>query len=312
LPQSTYEDASDDPYFSRHPPPAPSVANAASGPEHDYARILNRILPSSIRILAWSPVSERFDARFSCLGRQYKYFFSSTPSAPLDVDAMHDAAGRLLGEHDFRNFCKIDPSKQLTNFTRGVSHASIEALGAGSGGEQRYVFNLHGTAFLYHQVRCTMALLFLVGSGLEPASVISDLLDVDKVPCKPDYEMAHELPLLLWKCEFDAEALNWQKDRSGQDVMRSRLQEPAIQQTIREHHLQAQELLPASLNEAPANAPQSVAIQLGATSHTRVLKQTYTPLLKRPRGEHFATANERWLASKGDKRSRSTAAECDG
>jgi tRNA pseudouridine(38-40) synthase len=45
-------------------------------------------------------------ARFSCASREYKYFIVQDGS--LDVAAMRAAAQHLLGEHDFRHFCKAD------------------------------------------------------------------------------------------------------------------------------------------------------------------------------------------------------------
>ena len=72
-----------------------------------YVPVLNRLLPATIRIIAWSPVTPTFSARFACRYRHYKYFFSAES---LDVQAMQEAAQRLVGEYDFRNFCKLDPS----------------------------------------------------------------------------------------------------------------------------------------------------------------------------------------------------------
>jgi tRNA pseudouridine38/39 synthase len=37
--------------------------------EYSYVTMLNAHLPHDIRVLAWSPVSSTFDARFSCIGR---------------------------------------------------------------------------------------------------------------------------------------------------------------------------------------------------------------------------------------------------
>ncbi|KAJ0024795.1 hypothetical protein Pint_07846 [Pistacia integerrima] len=45
--------------------------------EIDYVRVLNRALPKDIRIIGWCPVPVDFSARFSCLSREYKYFFWS-------------------------------------------------------------------------------------------------------------------------------------------------------------------------------------------------------------------------------------------
>jgi len=47
-----------------------------------------------------------------------------------------------------------------------------------------------GLAFLWHQVRCMAAILFLVGSQLEKPEVIDHMLNIEKCPRKPQYGMA--------------------------------------------------------------------------------------------------------------------------
>jgi tRNA pseudouridine38/39 synthase len=208
--------------------PHPSKLTSSKGTtsEHDYLQILNRLLPPTIRVLAWSPASDKFSARFSCTYRHYKYFFSTaTPQRNLDLDRMRAAASRLVGSHDFRNLCKLDPGKQITMFRRRVMRADIEPLNDYQDG--MYVFNLVGSAFLYHQVRHIMAVLFLVGSGLEDPSVVTTLMNVEEgletvgvpgdvqsqvievVDRKPEYQMADALPLLLWECGYPESELNW-------------------------------------------------------------------------------------------------------
>ena len=154
--------------------PEASLRSSKSKCELAFVAILNRMLPPTIRVLAWSPVSPDFSARFSCQRRHYKYFFSPRG---LDLSLMRNAAARLIGEHDFRNLCKLDPAKQITNFKRTILHASITHVSSTDNEEDEsiYVFDLLGTAFLYHQVRHIMAVLFLVGTGLEHPSVISSL-----------------------------------------------------------------------------------------------------------------------------------------
>lgn len=60
-------------------------------------------------------VPDSFDARFSCTGRTYKYFFISTGR---DIEKMKAGAAKILGEHDFRNFCKKDSSKEKIGYNR--------------------------------------------------------------------------------------------------------------------------------------------------------------------------------------------------
>ena len=257
----------------------PSTSNSLSqesvfhpiNDEIPYCQILNRLLPPDIRVLAWCPdLPLDFSARFSCKERRYKYFFTQPAFTPtvgnhsvtstsreggrregwLDIEAMRQAAHKFVGLHDFRNFCKVDESKQIENFDRRIFHADIEELDSsqnpvgyvGKPGFQQYAspdaaagghflndsvkpqastptiyaFTLHGSAFLWHQVRHMIAILFLVGQGLEMPSLVDELLNVGNNPCKPHYEMADDAPLVLWDCIFPQEesgsrddALEW-------------------------------------------------------------------------------------------------------
>ena len=163
----------------------------------------------------------------------------------LDIDRMRQAAKRFEGLHDFRNFCKVDPGKQISDYRRRIFRAEIRALSpeeepaayvsgalfaetaashsASHAGTttndfspKTYVFDLQGSAFLWHQVRHMIAVLFLVGQGLESPEIIDHLLDITSCPEKPCYEMADEAPLVLWNCTFPNEdadpltdGLNW-------------------------------------------------------------------------------------------------------
>ena len=184
----------------------PPVAPPAAAPpmELDYCHLLNRVLPPDIRVTAWSPTDTQFSARFSATHRTYKYFFAR---AGLDVERMAEGARRLLGEHDFRNFCKIDPS--VTNFRRSVLAAAIQPASGGGGGEDAdsplalWEFEVRGTAFLYHQVRCMVAVLFLIGEGKEAPTIVSELLDTARYPRRPNYEIASEAPLLLHEIGYE-------------------------------------------------------------------------------------------------------------
>ncbi|KAF2279001.1 pseudouridine synthase [Westerdykella ornata] len=213
--------------------------------ELPYIQLLNRVLPPDIRIFAWCPnPGADFSARFHCKERRYKYFFTNPSFAPvpgaaslytpvsngspgrekmregwLDIEAMRTACTHLVGLHDFRNFCKVDASKQITNFKRRIFHASIDevsplalpsflshpSLGNPSSSLEApklYAFTLHGSAFLWHQVRSIVAILFLIGQGLEYPSLVPSLLDVSSNPTRPKYEMASDAPLVLWDCIF--------------------------------------------------------------------------------------------------------------
>jgi len=208
-------------------------AQAKQRLELDYVGVLNRLLPPTIRVLAWGPVAPTFSARFSCQYRHYKYFFSSHS---LDISVMREAAANLVGEHDFRNLCKIDAQKQITKFRRTISRADIEPIDLSIGGERgemMYVFNLIGNAFLYHQVRNIVSILFLIGTGLEKPSLVTKLMNVaphvepttedeelEVVDTRPEYQMADALPLMLWDCGYAKEDVSW-RSQSAIDVSTS-------------------------------------------------------------------------------------------
>ncbi|CUS49618.1 LAQU0S24e00430g1_1 [Lachancea quebecensis] len=163
--------------------------------EIDYVHILNQLLPDDIRISAVClHPPKNFDARFSCQNRHYRYLFHKDG---LDIKSMEEAARMYEGEHDFRNFCKLDGSKQINNYKRNIERSQIIPLG-----ENIYCLDLIGSAFLWHQVRCMMANLFLIGQGLEHQSLLKDLMDVGKVMQKPIYDMASDIPLILFDCKF--------------------------------------------------------------------------------------------------------------
>ena len=65
--------------------------------------MLNNQLPEDIRVLGYADVPQGFSARFNCTSRTYKYFFMGYGK---NLDRMRAAAAKLVGEHNFRFFCK--------------------------------------------------------------------------------------------------------------------------------------------------------------------------------------------------------------
>ncbi|ORZ17927.1 pseudouridine synthase [Absidia repens] len=174
--------------------------------ELTYVDTLNHTLPDDIRMLAWAPVAPQLNARFDCQSRTYRYLFRKDQ---LDLTLMQQAAHQFIGSHDFRNFCKLDPSKNITNYHRHVLRCTIQPtvsphLESITDDKEMVYLELQGTAFLWHQVRCMMSVLFLVGQQLEPPTIIKDLLDISQYASRPDYPMASDLPLILYDCEFAA------------------------------------------------------------------------------------------------------------
>ena len=72
---------------------------------------------------------------------------------------------------------------------------------------------IRSQAFLWHQIRCIMGILLLVGQEKEKPDIVLHLFDIEKCPGKPQYNMAHELPLNLFHTEYDN--VNWHIDQDN-------------------------------------------------------------------------------------------------
>ena len=301
-----------------------------------YISTLNRVLPPTIRVVAWSPVKPTFSSRFACKYRHYKYFFHSQN---LDISRMQDAASRLLGEHDFRNLCKLDASKQILNFRRTILQASISParLEGKADLNDIWVFDLKGTAFLYNQVRHIVAILLLIGAGLEHPSLMTALVNVDKerpypafkegepippiVDRKPEYQMADGLPLVLWDCAYSDEDVRWRIDEdAGEDVgaggaggvygrLKSIYERSTVYSVLDAYFLESaskHHSAPTNALPLPINSPGFggvipgdsgvLQIPLGGGTHQRTSR--YAPVLSRKRQEDVFVVNERWKAGK--------------
>lgn len=280
---------------------------------------LNGCLPPSIRILAYDDrIPATFDARFSCVRRHYKYLLAPrVPGAqPLDVDAMREACSYFLGTHDFRNFCKLDASKQITNFHRSILRCEIneDLLGTLPGGNGSglsahplglYVLDLEGTAFLWHQVRCITAILLLVGQRLERPTVVRDLLDVVKTPQKPIYEMADDWPLTLYDCDFGEEVVRWKYPRSSQRTLESTFA------TL--HEARIKDAISSFMVGAAADGVSEESIKPGIIlGDGRVkVRATYVPIMQRKRMADVETLNAAFAEKKDRKRAEKRMVEGD-
>lgn len=76
--------------------------------------------------LSTLPSSPPFSARFSCTRRVYRYFWVNRG---YDVAAMRNAAARLCGTHDFRNFAKY-AVVNTQNFVRRVEAVRVIVVGS--------------------------------------------------------------------------------------------------------------------------------------------------------------------------------------
>lgn len=150
-------------------------------PDSAWVRGVNALLPPAISVLWAQPVAADFHARFSAVGRRYRYLLLNRAvrpgllagrvgwyHAPLDVQAMRAAASGLLGEHDFSAFRAAEC--QAKSPVRTLSQLDIRREG------DFIVFDLAANAFLHHMVRNIVGCLVYVGKGKYPPEWLADLL----------------------------------------------------------------------------------------------------------------------------------------
>jgi tRNA pseudouridine38-40 synthase len=147
--------------------------------------------PHPVAVLAAERVSADFDARFSAVRRHYLYRIVNRRAdlaldsarawrvpRPLDEAAMHAAAQRLVGKHDFTTFraaeCQAkSPVKTLDVFSVARERDEVRVTAA-------------ARSFLHHQVRSMVGSLVLVGDGKWSADDLEQaLLARDRSACGP-------------------------------------------------------------------------------------------------------------------------------
>ncbi|MBB3345898.1 tRNA pseudouridine(38-40) synthase TruA [Sphingomonas sp. BK069] len=129
-----------------------------------------RLRPAPVAIIACEAVADDWHARFSCLGRAYTYRIVNRRAPltlerglawqvtqPLDAAAMHAAAQRLVGQHDFTTF----RSAHCQSASPVKSLDSIAVIRDGD----RLAVDVAARSFLHHQVRSIVGCLALVGLG---------------------------------------------------------------------------------------------------------------------------------------------------
>ncbi|MDP3894216.1 tRNA pseudouridine(38-40) synthase TruA, partial [Nocardioides sp.] len=152
-----------------------SAGRSQDPPMEALRRRLNGILPPDVRVRRAVEAPDGFNARFSALWRRYAYRIADDPAAydplvrshvlhwprSLDTDAMNEAAGLLLGEHDFAAFCR---KREGATTIRTLIDLHWERDRAG-----RAVATVRADAFCHTMVRALVGCLIAVGEGRRPA-----------------------------------------------------------------------------------------------------------------------------------------------
>jgi tRNA pseudouridine38-40 synthase len=166
------------------------------------AEALNyHLKPNPIAVIECSLAPPGFHARFSAVGRRYRYRIVNRRapltldhlraweiSRPLDEAAMHEAAQHLVGKHDFTSFraslCQAkSPLKTLS------------ALAVARTGDTLTIA-AHAPSFLHHQVRNMVGTLVQVGLGRLAPSAMRTILDARDRGAAGETAPAHGLYLV--------------------------------------------------------------------------------------------------------------------
>lgn len=154
---------------------------AAQRPESAWVRGVNTYLPDTVAVRWAQVVPDAFHARFAATGRRYRYLLLNRPQRPglargragwfhhpLDVEAMGEAAARVLGTHDFSAFRAAEC--QANSPVRTMTRAEVRRHG------DWLVFDFAANAFLHHMIRNLVGSLVYIGKGAHPPEWMTALL----------------------------------------------------------------------------------------------------------------------------------------
>lgn len=162
-------------------------------------RSLVALTPDDLSVQAILRAPAGFSARFDAISRSYRYRIAASQARPvlawehswwyrgaLDVDAMAEAARPLLGEHDFKSFCKASSAEGKPT-SRYV--AALDVSRVREAGEELVAIDVTGNAFLHNMVRTIAGSLVEVGRGHRAPGWIEGVLAArDRAaagPCAP-------------------------------------------------------------------------------------------------------------------------------
>ncbi|MBE3556433.1 MAG: tRNA pseudouridine(38-40) synthase TruA [Firmicutes bacterium] len=178
-----------------------------------WAAVLNAQLPPQLRILSSQQVPLDFHARYTAIGKEYRYFVlhSRAPSPllvpyvyrvhrTLDLVAMQQAVQALRGTHDFTSFAKAEAGGRRVRTLRRLELyvGDPPALHASDG--QLLTFVVEGPGFLYNMVRILVGTLLAVGNHqFDPEAIPSMLKARDRQQAGPT---APSQGLVLWEVRY--------------------------------------------------------------------------------------------------------------
>lgn len=173
-------------------------------------RAVNANLPFDIRVLSLEEAPEGFHAIRDAMSKRYRYLIQdggvSDPflrrtcyfvPQRLDAVAMHAAAQRLVGEHDFASYEKLGSPRattvrKITDFTIRRQRAELCEL---------IVIEVEANGFLYNMVRNLVGTLIEVGRGIQPVDWPIQVLEAKQRRAAGQTAPPHALCLLSVRYE---------------------------------------------------------------------------------------------------------------
>jgi tRNA pseudouridine38-40 synthase len=150
---------------------------------------MNAQLPVEIRVTRVEEMPSDFHARFSARSKTYRYLLSTAaicspfermylwhvPEA-LDQEAMHHAAARLVGTHDFSAFQSTGSEPGTSVRTIWRSELVMWPHWFERDTPTLVAYEIEGDGFLRHMVRAIVGTLVAIGRGWRPPSSMTALL----------------------------------------------------------------------------------------------------------------------------------------
>jgi len=147
---------------------------------------LNGILERDISIKNAYNVLPDFHARFSAVCREYVYliynYYLKSPfvtnralwiNHPLDLDYLRKTAGYLVGEMDFKSFCKKNSASE--NTVRRIDSIEIEKY------NEVIVIRFKGNAFLHNMIRIIVGTICrMFKDKMDPAYIVEIIKSKDR------------------------------------------------------------------------------------------------------------------------------------
>ena len=145
--------------------------------------ILNKNLPTSIKILKISKVKDDFHSRFHAKKRVYRYLITTKPTTPfndkfithvknINEELLQKAIKEFVGVYDFKYFHKTGSDKELTK--REIFDTKFYKY------KDIYVFKFTANSYLRSQIRLMVGFLLAINDNKQSIENLKEQLTLQK------------------------------------------------------------------------------------------------------------------------------------